>query len=213
MTSYIKIQKPRRAAWACNCCETVGHWCPTKSDQKGKGERTGTQNTPQPWEKDSRALVSHTAPLLAWGSKTICRNPLSKQPLSFSRVGSDPAEGLWPRCQASGRLQGEKRCRGSRLHRHSRKFAVIWFRHCAAQDTQQGCSPESASGTTPHSCLYTPCGAEHQTWTPVSHQGSFSPHVRSRSLLGLTCCPQHMLSETLVHLVGIPKSLLSVKSE
>lgn len=38
------------------------------------------------------------------------------------------------------------------------------------------------------------CGAEHQTWTPASYQGSLSPHVRSRSLLGLTCCPQHVLS-------------------
>lgn len=153
-------------------------------------------------ENEGKRLYTECAPALRGGcqSPSLQTNPLTwcspdfitsfvgihwPRDMSFSRAENSPAEGLWPKCQAWGRLSGEGRGRVSCLSWHRPQFAVIWFRQRAAQDTEYSCNSESATGPA-SSWLSKLCGAAYQTWTQVSRQGSLAPHVRSRSSLGLT---------------------------
>ena len=124
MISYIKIQKPKRAAEACNCVRLSATGVQQNLNKRERGKELVHKTRPglEKMMPEPQPPIHH----LLW--REVVSPPAGthrSSDLLFSRMGRSPAEGLWPRCQASGRLQRERRCRVSCLDQHRPKFAVI----------------------------------------------------------------------------------------
>lgn len=130
----------------------------------------------------------------------------------FPRVGSSAAEGLWPRCQASGWLQGE---RGGAEFPASigTGLNLLWCDSDGVRPrTLNSCSSESASGPTPSlMVLQAVWGWVADTDTSVSLGPPWS-FCQVKVLVRLDPCPQHFRRDT-VQSVGTPESLFSVTFE
>lgn len=157
----------------------------------------------QPGKDEAGPPVSNTQPALGWGPRDH----------SFSPGGEQCCRGSVAQMSGIGLAVGRERRRWvSCFDWHRPKFAVMWFRRCAAQDTEYSCSSESASGPTPSlMVLQAVWGWVADTDTSVSLGPPWS-FCQVKVLVRLDPCPQHFRRDT-VQSVGTPESLFSVTFE